>query len=32
MTIKDTAEVWEVRASETPFVGKKTSMRTDERA
>lgn len=30
MTIKDTAEEWEVRASETPFVGNKTSVRTDE--
>ncbi|WP_200306051.1 NUDIX domain-containing protein [Streptomyces adelaidensis] len=30
MTIKDTAEKWEVRASETPFVGKKTSVRTDD--
>ncbi|QYX81107.1 NUDIX domain-containing protein [Streptomyces akebiae] len=30
MTIKDTAEAWEVRASETPFVGKKTSVRTDD--
>lgn len=30
MTIKDTAEEWEVRASETPFVGKKTSVRTDD--
>ncbi|MDX3639719.1 NUDIX hydrolase [Streptomyces sp. MB09-02B] len=30
MTIKDTAEAWEVRASETPFVGNKTSVRTDE--
>ncbi|MDX3523765.1 NUDIX hydrolase [Streptomyces scabiei] len=30
MTIKDTAEQWEVRASQTPFVGNKTSVRTDE--
>ncbi|MGV9557949.1 NUDIX domain-containing protein [Streptomyces sp. NPDC003401] len=30
MTIKDTAQAWEVRATETPFVGKKTSVRTDE--
>ena len=30
MTIKDTAEEWEIRASETPFVGKKTSVRTDD--
>ncbi|KND43707.1 MULTISPECIES: NUDIX domain-containing protein [Streptomyces] len=30
MTIKDIAEQWEVRASETPFVGKKTSVRTDD--
>ncbi|MER5945828.1 NUDIX hydrolase [Streptomyces sp. NPDC001904] len=29
-TIKDTAEEWEVRATETPFVGNKTSVRTDE--
>jgi ADP-ribose pyrophosphatase len=29
-TIKDTAEQWEVRASETPFVGNKTSVRTDD--
>ncbi|WP_394435195.1 NUDIX domain-containing protein [Streptomyces sp. SGAir0957] len=28
--IKDTAEHWEVRATETPFVGNKTSVRTDE--
>lgn len=30
MTIKDTAEEWEVRATATPFVGKKTSVRTDD--
>jgi ADP-ribose pyrophosphatase len=30
MTIKDSAEEWEVRASETPFVGKKTSVRADD--
>ncbi|WP_445400055.1 NUDIX domain-containing protein [Streptomyces sp. LE64] len=30
MTIKDTPEEWETRASETPFVGNKTSVRTDE--
>jgi 8-oxo-dGTP pyrophosphatase MutT (NUDIX family) len=30
MTIKDTAEKWEVRSSETPFVGKKTSVRADD--
>ncbi|MEU8654729.1 NUDIX hydrolase [Streptomyces sp. NPDC048737] len=30
MTIKDTAQAWEIRATETPFVGKKTSVRTDE--
>jgi ADP-ribose pyrophosphatase len=29
-TIKDTPEAWEVRATETPFRGKKTSVRTDE--
>ncbi|MFI7387900.1 NUDIX domain-containing protein [Streptomyces sp. NPDC049813] len=29
-TIKDTAEQWEVRATETPFVGNKTSVRTDD--
>ncbi|MEV1022744.1 NUDIX hydrolase [Streptomyces sp. NPDC050264] len=29
-TIKDTAEKWEVRATETPFVGNKTSVRTDD--
>ncbi|MFF9455185.1 NUDIX domain-containing protein [Streptomyces flaveolus] len=29
-TIKDTPEEWEVRATETPFRGKKTSVRTDE--
>ncbi|MGA6226633.1 ADP-ribose pyrophosphatase, partial [Streptomyces umbrinus] len=30
MTIKDTAEEWEVRATQTPFVGNKTSVRTDD--
>ncbi|MER5526566.1 NUDIX hydrolase [Streptomyces sp. NPDC002677] len=30
MTIKDTPEEWEIRATETPFVGNKTSVRTDE--
>ncbi|MEU6578711.1 NUDIX hydrolase [Streptomyces sp. NPDC046805] len=30
MTIKDTPEEWEVRATETPFVGNKTSVRTDD--
>lgn len=30
MTIKDTAEEWEVRATATPFVGNKTSVRTDD--
>ncbi|MFF3336054.1 NUDIX domain-containing protein [Streptomyces sp. NPDC002888] len=30
MTIKDTPEEWEIRATETPFVGGKTSVRTDE--
>ncbi|MFF8194095.1 NUDIX domain-containing protein [Streptomyces bobili] len=30
MTIKDTALAWEIRATETPFVGNKTSVRTDE--
>ncbi|MBO1332021.1 NUDIX hydrolase [Streptomyces sp. VRA16 Mangrove soil] len=29
-TIKDSAEQWEVRATETPFVGNKTSVRTDD--
>ncbi|MFI7011036.1 NUDIX domain-containing protein [Streptomyces sp. NPDC050145] len=29
-TIRDTAEQWEVRATATPFVGNKTSVRTDE--
>ncbi|MFI0240675.1 NUDIX domain-containing protein [Streptomyces sp. NPDC016845] len=28
--IKDTPEHWEVRATETPFVGNKTSVRTDD--
>ncbi|MEU8031759.1 NUDIX hydrolase [Streptomyces sp. NPDC049099] len=30
MTIRDTAEAWEIRATETPFTGNKTSVRTDE--
>ncbi|MEU6371366.1 NUDIX hydrolase [Streptomyces sp. NPDC046931] len=30
MTIKDTPEEWEIRASETPFAGKKTSVRADD--
>ncbi|MER5860128.1 NUDIX domain-containing protein [Streptomyces sp. NPDC059688] len=30
MTIKDTAEAWEIRATDTPFVGNKTSVRTDD--
>lgn len=30
MTIKDTPEEWEIRATKTPFVGNKTSVRTDE--
>ncbi|MFF3913426.1 NUDIX domain-containing protein [Streptomyces sp. NPDC001852] len=30
MTIKDTAEEWEIRATETPFTGNKTSVRTDD--
>ncbi|MFK4112599.1 NUDIX domain-containing protein [Streptomyces sp. NPDC002176] len=30
MTIKDTPEEWEVRASGTPFTGGKTSVRTDD--
>ncbi|MEU3507332.1 NUDIX hydrolase [Streptomyces longwoodensis] len=29
MTIKDTPEEWEIRSSETPFRGAKTSVRTD---
>ncbi|MEU6289912.1 NUDIX domain-containing protein [Streptomyces sp. NPDC005047] len=29
-TIKDTREEWEVRGTETPFRGKKTSVRTDD--
>ncbi|MFE5604064.1 NUDIX domain-containing protein [Streptomyces coelicoflavus] len=29
-TIKDTPEEWEVRGSQTPFRGKKTSVRTDD--
>ena len=30
MTIKDSPEEWEVRATGTPFVGNKTSVRTDD--
>ncbi|MGW0997555.1 NUDIX domain-containing protein [Streptomyces sp. NPDC002520] len=30
MTIKDSPEEWEIRSTETPFVGNKTSVRTDE--
>ncbi|MDX3799392.1 NUDIX hydrolase [Streptomyces sp. AK04-3B] len=30
MTIKDTPEAWEIRATTTPFTGGKTSVRTDE--
>ncbi|MFD4789230.1 NUDIX domain-containing protein [Streptomyces sp. NPDC058459] len=30
MTIKDTPEEWEVRASATPFTGNKTAVRTDD--
>ncbi|RRR78984.1 NUDIX hydrolase [Streptomyces sp. RP5T] len=30
MTIEDTSEEWEIRATKTPFVGNKTSVRTDE--
>ncbi|MGA4842844.1 NUDIX domain-containing protein [Streptomyces sp. G45] len=30
MTIKDTAEEWQVTATATPFVGNKTSVRTDD--
>lgn len=30
MTIKDTPEEWEIRSTETPFTGNKTSVRTDE--
>ncbi|MGW2744339.1 NUDIX domain-containing protein [Streptomyces sp. NPDC001450] len=30
MTIKDTPEEWEIRATETPFQGNKTSVRTDD--
>ncbi|WP_460064066.1 NUDIX domain-containing protein [Streptomyces sp. YKOK-I1] len=30
MTIKDTPAAWEIRSTETPFVGNKTSVRTDE--
>ncbi|MFE9111026.1 NUDIX domain-containing protein [Streptomyces collinus] len=29
MTIKDAPEEWEIRATQTPFVGNKTSVRTD---
>ncbi|MFP3990348.1 NUDIX hydrolase [Streptomyces sp. E11-3] len=30
MTLRDTAEQWQVTASDTPFVGNKTSVRTDD--
>ncbi|AVV43450.1 NUDIX hydrolase [Streptomyces sp. ID05-04B] len=30
MTIKDTPEAWEIRATTTPFTGGKTAVRTDE--
>ncbi|MBX7549847.1 NUDIX hydrolase [Streptomyces sp. NPDC004232] len=30
MTIKDSPEEWEIRATDTPFVGNKTSVRTDD--
>ncbi|MEU0949585.1 NUDIX hydrolase [Streptomyces canus] len=30
MAIEDTPEEWEIRATKTPFVGNKTSVRTDE--
>jgi ADP-ribose pyrophosphatase len=30
MTIKDTPEEWEIRSAETPFTGKKTSVRADD--
>ncbi|MER6288377.1 NUDIX hydrolase [Streptomyces sviceus] len=30
MTIEDSPEEWEIRATKTPFVGNKTSVRTDE--
>ncbi|WP_031110119.1 NUDIX domain-containing protein [Streptomyces sp. NRRL S-146] len=30
MTIKDTPETWEIRATKTPFTGNKTSVRTDD--
>ncbi|WBO67239.1 NUDIX domain-containing protein [Streptomyces camelliae] len=30
MTIKDTPEEWEIRGTDTPFVGNKTSVRTDD--
>ncbi|MEV6804901.1 NUDIX domain-containing protein [Streptomyces sp. NPDC017248] len=30
MTIKDTPAEWEIRATETPFTGNKTSVRTDD--
>ncbi|WP_225838224.1 NUDIX hydrolase [Streptomyces sp. NK08204] len=30
MTIRDVAQEWEIRATQTPFVGNKTSVRTDD--
>lgn len=30
MTIRDTPQAWEIRSTQTPFVGNKTSVRTDE--
>ncbi|MFC7306990.1 NUDIX domain-containing protein [Streptomyces monticola] len=30
MTLKDTAEEWQIKATATPFVGNKTSVRTDD--
>ncbi|MEU4877781.1 NUDIX hydrolase [Streptomyces sp. NPDC021608] len=30
MTIKDTPQAWEIRSTQTPFTGNKTSVRTDE--
>ncbi|MEU6509507.1 MULTISPECIES: NUDIX hydrolase [unclassified Streptomyces] len=30
MTIKDTPQEWEIRGTDTPFVGNKTSVRTDD--
>ncbi len=30
MTIKDSPQEWEIRATQTPFVGNKTSVRTDD--